>query len=194
MLLPLSSSVGINNTPFIDTLHGKPGNALQPQPSSAGNEASDWIAGLASKPRNARSASACVPCAVALWRTPCRYGDIVVHLLPQLTHPLTTKLPITHLRHLGSLASLCHNGGEHGINLVAINAQVRGFGPTLRKTEGGRCACLFLFGLHSLLWQHRNCTLRPGGHCFHPTSHPTQLPQLFNARTTPTLIRSGNGS
>jgi hypothetical protein len=135
MLLPLSSSVGINNAPFVDTLHGKPGNALWPQPSSAGNDASGWIAGLTSKPRNARSASACVPCAVALQRTPCQYGDIVVHLLPRPTHPPTTKLSITCLR---SVASRCHDGGEHGIKLIAVDARVRGFGPMLRRTVTSR--------------------------------------------------------
>jgi hypothetical protein len=133
----------------------------------------------------ARSTSACVLCAVALQRMPCRYGDIVVHLLPLPTHPPTTKLSVTRL---GSVASLCHDRGEHGVKLVAVDARVRGFGPTLRRTEGGRCACLFVFGLHSLLWQHWNYALGPRGHCFHPTSHPTQLPQLFNACTAPTCV------
>jgi hypothetical protein len=189
-LSPLSSSVGIDDTPFIDTLHGKPSNALRPRPSSAGNDASGWIAGLTSKPRNARSASACIPCAVVLWRTPCWYGDIVVHLLPQPTHPPTTKLSVTRL---GSMASLCHDGGEHGVKFVAVNARVEGFGPTLWRMEEGRCVRHFVFGLHRLLWQHRKYMLGPGGQCFRPSSHPTKLPQLFNACTAPSLIRSGNG-
>ena len=189
--MPSTSSVGTNNTPFVDTLHCKPGDASRPRPSSAGNDASGWNAGSTSnKPRNARSASACIPCAVALWRMPCCYGDIVVHLLPQPTHPPTTKLSITCL---GSMTSLCHDGGEHSVKLVAVSAWVRGFIPMLQRTEGGRCVCLFLGGLHRQLWQHLKHVLGLGGQCFHPTSHPTQLPQLFNARIAPRLIRSGNG-
>jgi hypothetical protein len=34
------SSTDIDNTSFIDTLHGKPGNALLPQQSSAGKGSS----------------------------------------------------------------------------------------------------------------------------------------------------------
>jgi hypothetical protein len=175
----------IGSTEVVDTLHGKSGNALQPRSSSAGNNASDWSADSTSKPRNARSASACIPCAVALWRTPCWYGDIVIHLLPRPTHPLTTKLFVTHL---GSVASHCQDGEEYGVKLVAVHARVRGVGPALQRTEGGCCTCLFVFGLHSLLWQHWNYALGPKGHCFHPTSNPTQLPQLFNAFTAPTCV------
>jgi hypothetical protein len=39
-LSPSSYSIGINDTPFIDTWHGKPGIPLPPQQSSAGNSAS----------------------------------------------------------------------------------------------------------------------------------------------------------
>jgi hypothetical protein len=150
-LLPSSPSVGINDTPFVDTLHGKPGNASWPQPSSAGNNTSGWIAGSTSKPRNARSASTCVPCAMVFWRTPCQYGEIVVHLLPQPTTPPTPKFFVTHL---GSVVSLCHYGGKHIVKLIAITASVRGFVPTLQRMEGSRCVCTFVFGLYRLLWQH----------------------------------------
>jgi hypothetical protein len=182
MLLPSTSSVGIDDTPFIDILHGKPGDALRPRPSSAGNDASGWHAGSTSKLRNARSTSACVPCAVALQHMPCQYGGIVVHLLPQPTHPPTTKLSVTRL---GSVASLCKDKGEHGVKLVPVDARVRGFGPMLWRTEGGRCACLFVFGLHSLLWQHWNYalgpevilfTLPPTPHSCH--SYSTRVPLL----------------
>jgi hypothetical protein len=58
-LSPLSSSIGINDTPFVDTWHSNPGIALLPQQSSAGNSTSGSIAGLPSKPYIARSVSAC---------------------------------------------------------------------------------------------------------------------------------------
>jgi hypothetical protein len=72
------SSTGVNNTPFVDTLHGKSGIALPPQQSSAGNSAFGLIAGLPSKPFNARSASAYSCCDEAHWRTPCWFGVIAV--------------------------------------------------------------------------------------------------------------------
>jgi hypothetical protein len=50
MPLCLPSNTRIDNTPFVDTWHGKPGNALPPQQYSAGNSASGLIAGLPSKP------------------------------------------------------------------------------------------------------------------------------------------------
>jgi hypothetical protein len=56
MLLPLSSNVGINDIPSIDTWHGKPSDAWPPQQSSAGNGASGLIAGLPSRPYSARNA------------------------------------------------------------------------------------------------------------------------------------------
>ena len=89
-----------------------------------------------------------------------------------------------------------HEEGRLDKTIILVVARVEGIGPMLLILEGGCCACLFVFGLHSLLWQHRNYALGPGGHCFHPTSHPTQLPQLFNTCTAPTLlrlIRSENG-
>ncbi len=170
MLLPSSSSVGINDTPFVNTLHGKSGNASRPQPSSAVNDASGWKAGLTSKPRNARSTSKCIPCAMAFWRTPCWYGEIVIHLLPQPTHPPTLCFSVTLF---GYVALPCHKGRGCGIKLVAVDTRIGEFGPKLRRMEGGRCVCLFVFGLHRQLWQHRNYVLGPGGQRFHPTSHPT---------------------
>ncbi len=71
------------------------------------------------------------------------------------------------------MVSLCHNGGKNGVELVAVNARV---GED-----------------HTLLWQHQIYALEPGGQFYHPPSHPTQLPQLFNVQTVPTLISSGNG-
>ncbi len=192
-LSPSSSSIGINDTLFVNTWHSKSGIASPQQQSSAGNGASGLIAGLPSRPYIARSVSAC-SCYVTAHRcTPCRFGVIANHLQHRPTKPLTQKSSVIPS---GIVVCHYHDGGKHGVKLIAVTARVGGFGPTLRRTEGGRCACLFVFGLHSLLWQHWNYALEPGGHCFHPTSHPTQLPQLFNACTAPTLIRlirSGNG-
>jgi hypothetical protein len=188
-LLPSSSSIGMDDTSFVDTWHGKPGIASPPQQSSAGNGASVLIPGLPSRPYIARSISACSCYVAAHQRTPCRFGVIADHLQPQSTKPSTQKNSVILS---GIVVCHYHNGGKHGIKLVAITARVRGFGPMLRRTDGSQCACLFVFGLRSLLWQHRNDALGPGGQCFHPTSHPTQLPQLFNVHTTLTLIRSGN--
>jgi hypothetical protein len=66
-----------------------------------------------------------------------------------------------------------HEGGGLNKTIVLVFARVEGIGPVLPILEGSRCACHFVFGLHSLLWQRRNYALGPGGHCFHPTSHPT---------------------
>jgi hypothetical protein len=164
MLSPSRSSVGINNTPFVDTWHGKPGVASLPLQCSAGRGASGWIAGLPSKPR---SASACNRSVAVHWRTPCWFRVINELLQPRPTPPPTPRFSITLL---GSAASLCHEGGEHGKKVVAITARVGGFGLALRKMEGGRCVCLFVFGLHRLLWQHRIYALGAGG-TLPPTPH-----------------------
>jgi hypothetical protein len=120
-------------------------------------------------------------------------GDCRHHLPPRPTKPPTQRSSV-----IPSRIVVCHyhEGGGLDKTIILDVARVEGIGPVLPILEGGHCACLFVFGLHSLLWQHRNYALAPGGHCFHPTSHPTQLPQLFNACTAPTLIRlirSGNG-
>jgi hypothetical protein len=85
MLLPSSSSIGINDIPFIDTWHGKPGIALPPQQSSAGNGVSGLIAGLPSRPYIARSISACSYYVAVHWRTLCWFGEIADHLQPRPT-------------------------------------------------------------------------------------------------------------
>jgi hypothetical protein len=193
MLLPLSSNDGIDDTPSVDTWHGKPSNASPPKQSSAGNGASSSIAGTPSRPYSARNASACSCCVAAHWRTPCWFGVIADHLPHRPTKPPTQRSSVIPS---GIVVCRYHKGGGLNKTIVLVVARVKGIGPVLPIPEGGRCACLFVFDLHSLLWQHRNYTLGPGGHCFHPTSHPTQLPQLFNACTAPTLIRlirSGNG-
>ncbi len=188
MLLPLSSSVGINDTPFVDAWHGKPGDALPPP--SAGKGASGSIAGLPSRPYNARNASACSRCVAAHRRMPCWFRVIANHLPPRPTQSPTQRSSVILS---GIVVCRYHKGGGHNETIILIVARVEGIGPVHPIPEGGRCVCHFGFGLHRLLWQHRKYVLGPGGHCFHPTSHPTQLPQLFNACTAPTLIRSGNG-
>ena len=91
MLLPASSNFGINDTPFVDTWHGKPGVALPPQHSSAGNGASGSIAGSPSSTYSARNVSACSRCVAAHQRTPGRFGVIVDHLLPRPKSPPTER-------------------------------------------------------------------------------------------------------
>ncbi len=170
MLSPSSSSNSIDDTPFIDTWHGKPGVVLPPQQSSAGNGASGLIAGLPSKPYIIRSVSTCSCYVAAHWHMPWRFGVIANHLQPQLTKPPTQKYSIIPS---GTVVCHYHGSGKHGVKLVAVTARVGGFGPTLRRTEGGRCVCHFVFGLHRLLWQHRKYVLGPGGQCFTlpPTPH-----------------------
>jgi hypothetical protein len=94
MLSPLSSSIGINDTPFVNTWYGKPGVALQPHQSGAGNDASGLIAGLPSRPYIARSVSACSCYVVAHWHTLCQFGVITNHLQPRPTKHPTQKYAI----------------------------------------------------------------------------------------------------
>jgi hypothetical protein len=191
--LPLSSCVGIDDTPSVDIWHGKPGDASPSQQSSAGNGASGSIAGLPSRPYSTRNASTCSCCVAAHRRTPCRFGVIADHLPPRPTKPPTQR---SFVILSGIVVGRYYKGGKLDKTIILVVAWVERIGPVLPILEGGRCACLFVFGLHSLPWQHRNYALGPRGHCFHPTSHPTQLPQLFNTCTAPMLIRlirSGNG-
>ncbi len=172
MLLPLSSNVGIDDTPSVDTWHGKPDDALPSLQSSAKNGASGLITGLPSRPYSARNASACSCCVAAHWHTPCWFGVIADHLPPQPTKPPTLRSSIIPS---GIVVCRYHEGGGLDKTIILVVARVKGIGPVLPILEGGCCACLFVFGLHSLLWQHWNYALGPEGHCFHPTSHPTQL-------------------
>ncbi len=185
MLLLLSSNVGINDTPSVNTWHGKPGNTLPPQQSSAGNNAFGLIAGSPSRPYSARNASACSCCVAVHWRTPCQFGVIADHLPPRLTKPPTQR---TSVIPSGIMVCRYYKGGGLNKTIVLVVTRVKGIGPMLPILEGGRCACLFVFGLHSLLWQHQNYALGLGGHCIHPTSHSTQLPKQFNACTAPTCV------
>jgi hypothetical protein len=190
--MPLSSSIGINNTPFVNTWHGKLGVTLPPQQLSAENSASGLIAGLPSRPYIARSFSSCSCYVTAHWNMLCWFRVISNHIQPR-----PTKLPTQKYSIIPSGIMVCHyhSGGKQGVKLVAVTAKVGGFGPMLWRMEGGRCVYHFVFGLHRLLWQHCKYVLGPEGQCFHPSSHshPTQLPQLFNVCTAPMLIRSGNG-
>jgi hypothetical protein len=143
MLSPLSSSIGINDTPFIDAWHGKPSVASPRQQSSAGNGASGLIAELPSRPYIARSVSACSCYVAAHQHTPCWFGVIADHLQPRpRTKPPTQKSSIIPS---GIVVCHYHDGGEHGVKLIAVDARVGGFGPTLWRTEGSRYACLFVF-------------------------------------------------
>ncbi len=132
------SSTGINDTPFVDTWHGKPGNALPPQQSSAGNGASGLIAGLPSRPYNARSASACSCCIVAHQHTPCWFGVIANHLQPQ-----PTKTPTQRSSVIPSGIVVCHyhEGGGRNKTIVLIIAQVEGIDPVLPIQEAGCRVC-----------------------------------------------------
>jgi hypothetical protein len=181
-LLPLSSSIGINNTPFINAWHGKPGIALAPQQSSAENGVSGSIAGLPSRPYIARSISACSCYDVAHHCTPCRFGVIANHLQPR-----PTKLPTQRYSVIPSKIVVCHyhNRGKHGVKLVAITARIGGFGPMLRKMEGGPSVCLLFWGCTDCCgsiismcwgWEDTFYTLPPTPYSCH--SYPTHVPFL----------------
>jgi hypothetical protein len=177
----MSSNVGINDTSFVDTWHGKPGDALPPQHSSAGNGASGSVAGSPSKLNNVRGASAYVLCVVAHRRTPCRFGVIANHLPPRPTKPPTQRSSVIPS---GIVVCRYHEGGGLDETIVLVVARVEGIGPVLPILEGGCCVCHFVFGLHRLWWQHRVFLLGLGGQNLHPTSHPTPLPNISNWPTS----------
>jgi hypothetical protein len=171
------SSTGINDTPFVDTLHGKPGNALLPQQSSAGKGASGSITGSPSRPYNARNASASSCCVAVHRHTLCRFAVIANHLPPQPTKPPTQR---SFVIPSGILVCRYHKGGRLDETIVLVVAWVKGIGPVLPILEGGRCVCPFVSGQHRLRWQHRVFFGGPGGQNLHPTSLPTLLPQVSN--------------
>ena len=177
-LLSPHSSIGINDTPSVDTWHGKPGAALPPSHSSAGKGASDSIPGLPYKPSNTRSASAYRCCVAAPRRTPCWFRVIVDHLQPWLTKPLTQRSSVTP-----SVIVVCryHDGSRHDDITVLVVAWVEGIGLVLQILEGGRCVCLFVFGQHRLLWHPLILVLGLEGLILNPTSLLTPLSQLSNA-------------
>jgi hypothetical protein len=150
MLLPVSSNVGIDDTPFVDTWHGKPGDALLPQQSSAGNGASGLIAGSPSRPYSTRNASACSCCVAAYRRTPCRYGVIANHLPPCPTKPPTQRSSVIPS---GIVVCCYHKGGGLDEPIVLVVTQVEGIGLVLQILEileGGRLVCPWPSGLHKL--------------------------------------------
>ncbi len=52
----------------------------------------------------------------------------------------------------GTWPCLATTEADAAKKLVAVGARVGGFFPTLWRMEGGHCVCLFVFGLHRLLW------------------------------------------
>ncbi len=186
--MPVNSNFGINDTPFVDTWHGKPGDALPPQHSSAGNGASGLIAGSPSSTYNARNASACSRCVAAHRRTPCRFGGIADYLPPRPTNPPTQRSSVILS---GTVVCSYHNGGGLDEMIALVVARVGGIGPVLPiLEEGGRCVCHFVFGLHRLWWQHQVFLLGLRGQNLHPTSHPTPLPHVSNWPTGITSVGS----
>jgi hypothetical protein len=185
--LPVSCNVGIDDIPFVDTWHGKPGVALPPQHSSAGNGASGSIAGSPSSTYSARNASACSRCVAALRRTPYRFGVIADHLPPRPKSPPTRRF---YAIPSAPVASRYHRGRGADDTNDRVIAQVEGTGPVLPILEGGRCVCHFVFGLHRLWWQHRVFLLGLRGQSLHPTSHPTLLPHVSNWPTGITSVGS----
>jgi hypothetical protein len=186
-LLPESSNVGIDDTPFVDTWHSKPGDALPPQHSSAGNGTSGLIAGSPSRTYSARNASACSRCVVVHRRTPCRFGVIADHLPPRPTNPPTQRSSVIPS---GIVVCRYHNGGGLDKIIALVVARVKGIGPVLPILEGGRCVCHFVSGLHRLWWQHRVFLLGLRRQNLHPTSHPTPLPHVSNWPTSLTSVGS----
>ena len=188
--MPVSCNVGINDIPFVNTWHGKPGVAFPPQRSSAGNGASGLISGSPSSTYSARNASACSRCVAALRHTPYRFGVIADHLPPRPKSPPTRRF---YAIPSAPVASRYHRGRGQDDPHENVVAQVEGTGPVLLILGGGRCVCPFASGLHRLLWQQRIFLLGPGGCNSLPTSHPTQLPQLSNMFTGPTSVTSPIG-
>jgi hypothetical protein len=183
----MSYNVGIDNIPFVDTWHGKPGVTLPPQHSSDGNGASGLIAGSPSSTYNARNASTCSCCVVAHQRTPCWFGVIADHLPPQPTNPPTQRSSVIPS---GIVVCSYHNGGGLDKMIALVVARVGGISPVLPiLEEGGRCVCHFVFGLHRLWWQNRFFLLGRGQNLL-PTSHPTPLPHISNWPTSLTSVGS----
>jgi hypothetical protein len=147
MLLPVSYNVGIDDIPFVDTWHGKPGVVLQPQHSSAENGASGLIAGSPSSTYSTRNASACSRCVAAHRHTPCRFGVIADHLPPRPTSPLTRRYQTIPS---AIVASRYHHGRGADDTNDRVVAQVKGTGPVLPILEGGRRVCSWSSGLHKL--------------------------------------------
>ncbi len=175
--MPVSYNVGINDIPFVNTWHGKPGVALPPQHSSAGNGASGLIAGSPSSTYSARNASACSRCVAAYRRTPCRFGVIAYHLPPRPTNPPTQRSSV-----IPSGIMVCRYHNEGGLNkiIALVVARVKGIVPVLLILEGGRCVCHFVFGLHRLWWQHRFFLLGQGQNLL-PVRYPgIQYPTIIH--------------
>ena len=145
--MPVSCNVGIDDIPFVDTWHGKPGVALPPQHSSAGNGASGSIAGSLSSTYSARNASACSRCVAAHWRTPCWFGVIADHLPPRPTNPPTQRSSVIPS---GIVVCRYHHGGGLDDIITLVVARVEEIGPVLHDMEGGRCVCPCATGLHKL--------------------------------------------
>jgi hypothetical protein len=146
----VSSNVGIDNTLFVNSWHGKPGDALPPQHSSAGNGASGSIAGLPSRPYSTRNASVCSCCVAAHRHMPCWYGVIANHL-----PPCPTKSPTQRSSVIPSGIEVCRYHKEGGFDepIVLVVAQVEGIGLVLQILEileGGCRVCPWPSGLHKL--------------------------------------------
>jgi hypothetical protein len=180
MPLFLPSSTGMDDTRFGDTLHGKPGDALPPQQSSARNRASGSIAGLPSRPYNARNASACSCCVAAHGRTPCQLGMIANHLPPRPTQPPTQRSSVIPS---GIVVCRYHKGGGHDKTIILVVARVKGIDtvrplcmPLLGYTDCCGSIGFFCWGRKVKIY-----TLPPSSLCCH--SHPTRLP--FHVSTDP---------
>ncbi len=126
-------------------------NTALPPHSSAGNCTSGWVGDLPSKHCNVRSASACSCCVAAHRCTSCWFGVIVAHLWPRSTKPPTQRSSAIPS---GTVVCCYNKGGGHDKTIILVIIRVVGIGPVLPILEGGRCVCLFVFGLHRLLWQH----------------------------------------
>jgi hypothetical protein len=178
----MSCNVSIDDIPFVNTWHGKPGVALPPQHSSAGNGASGLIAGLPSSTYSARNASACSRCVAAHRRTPCQFGVIADHLPPRPTSPPTQRYQTIPS---AIVASRYHrrSGADDTNNRVV--AQVEGTGPVLPILGGGAVYAPLILG-------YTDCCGSSGSSCWGRAvaihslpltpqschSYPTRLPVL----------------
>ncbi len=183
----MSCNVGIDNIPFVDTWHGKPGIPLPPQHSSAENGASGLIAGLPSSTYSARNASACSCCVAAHRGTPCWFGVIADHLPPRPTNPLTQRSSVIP-------------SGYRGLPLPQRRRARRNDCPRCRPGQrnqprapnsGGGPLCMPLCFWATLTVVAASVFLLGlRGQNLHHTSHPTLLPHVSNWPTSLTSVGS----
>ncbi len=184
----MSSNVGINDTPFVDTWHSKPWERRAATTLQCWKRRiwlSCWFPQQAEQhQRCLRLRSLC--CGASAYTVSVRGNHQPPPTLTDKTSPTQRSSVIP------SRIVVCryHEGGRHNSTIILVVARVEGIGPVLPILEGGRCVCHFVFGLHRLWWQQQVFLLGLGGQILHPTSHPTPLPHVSNWPTGITSVGS----